>query len=529
MPRKFISNVDLAWLRMDSPNNRMVITGFMTLESALPREKLESIITGSLLRFDRFRQKLVFSEKHPLQNRPYWEEDEHFDIKNHVETVRLLPPYAEVELQDFISALMSVPLDIERPLWKIYLIERYQHGSALVARMHHAIADGIALMHVLLSMASEDPHAPLPVPAQRPSGEVNILSEAPRDAPGIIDRSVELAADLAGKVSNEVIRALTESGYARQQAKLARRAAMAFARLALRLPDPPTIFKSTPGFSKRAAWSAPLALDQVKTTGKALDSTINDILLASVAGALGRYIRRRGRSAEDLNIRGLIPVNLRPLDEAADLGNRFGMVFLSLPLGLEDPLERLQELKRRMDALKSTPEAAVALGILGLFGAVPEKVQDMAVQIFDLKGTAVMTNVPGPRQQLYLAGAPIGTVMAWVPQSGRISLGVSIVSYHGKVWLGVATDQALVPDPEVIVRMFLEEFERFADLSARQPAPALYSTSDMLASLDRAIAAVDDVLLQRKSPPGCAAITQRGVACKNRPLPGTRYCKVHTR
>ena len=532
MAKTYLSNVDLAWLRMDDPNNRMIITAFMTLESPITAEKLKKIIAGSLLKFERFRQRLVVPDL-PLQ-RPYWQEEENLSLDDHIETVRLLPPCGEEELQDFISALMSVPLDPKKPLWKVYLVEHYQQGSALIGRLHHAIADGIALMYVLLSMASEDPNAPLPEPFSPPADGTGGESESGGVLSAGIDRAMELTADLTGKVGDEIIRILADSDYARQQAKLGAKAAMAFARLVLRLPDPPTLFKGNPSFSKRAAWSAPLSLEHVKQTGKALDSTINDILLASVAGALGRYVRRRGHSADGLNIRGLIPVNLRPLDLAGELGNRFGLVFLGLPLGIDDPIARLRELKRRMDELKSTPEAAVALGVLGLFGAVPERLQDIAVQIFDLKGTAVMTNVPGPRHQLYLGGAPIGTVMAWVPQSGRVSLGVSIISYNGKVWLGVATDQGLVPDPETIVSLFKEEYEDLARLAASQGSPPLRTTADMLAALDAALATVEQVLGGKNNlttateTVRCQGVTAQGKACKNRPLPGKRYCRFHT-
>ena len=225
----------------------------------------------------------------------------------------------------------------------------------------------------------------------------------------------------------------------------------AVGKIALRWPDPATLFKGPLGTEKRAAWSDPLDLREVKSVGEAFDSTINDILVTCVAGALGRYSKFRGKSAEDLNIRSLIPINLRPVELDERLGNKFGLLFLSLPLGIKDPVERLRKIKQNMDGLKSSSEAIATFGIINLIGAVPTRIEEMAIDFFDTKGTTVMTNVPGPRSQLYLAGAPINTIMAWVPQSGRISLGVSIISYNGKVWLGIATDQGLIPDPETII------------------------------------------------------------------------------
>ena len=222
----------------------------------------------------------------------------------------------------------------------------------------------------------------------------------------------------------------------------------AFSRLVLRLPDPPTIFKGPLGIPKRVAWSEPIAVDDVKEVGRALEGTINDVLLSAMTGGLRRYLDRKGKKAHGLNFRAAMPVNLRPLDDMADLGNQFGLVFLSLPVGIDDPVERLDELRRRSVALKRSAEPVVVYGILKLLGIVPLAVQRLVVKIFAAKTTAVMTNVPGPREELYLAGKPIGEIFFWVPQSGRVGLGISIFSYAGHVRLGVASDAGLIPDPE---------------------------------------------------------------------------------
>ncbi len=488
MARTPLSHVDLAWLRMDDPRNLMIITGFMTLEAPLSLDSLKAVVAGSLLKYDRFRQRVVMPTL-PMRP-PYWEEDLNLDLDAHVEVVRLPSPSGHAELEDYVGQMMAMPLDYSRPLWKLYLIENYVsdeglQGSAVVARLHHVIADGIALMHVLLSMASSDPSAPLPKPWSARKVRSLPLPQSEAGETTRFDRMADLAVDLAGKVSEETFKILTDPKYARKQARLGVSAAVALGKLVLRWPDPQTVFKGEPGYQKRASWSKPLSLDLVKQAGKALDATVNDLLLSAVAGALRRYVQRRGGSVNELNIRGVIPVNLRPLDMAGQLGNQFGLVFLSLPLGIADPLERVRELKRRMDALKSTPEAVVAFGVLKIFGAVPEAIQDIGVQIFDTKGSAVMTNVPGPKEKLYLAGAPVGTVLAWVPQSGRVSLGVSIISYNGKVWVGVATDEEMVPDPHQIVAMFNEEFAQMVDLAQNAPARPPSDIAGMLKALDQ--------------------------------------------
>lgn len=497
MTRVPLSNVDLAWLRMDDPNNLMVITGIITLETPLEFSKLRRVIAGTLLKYERFLQRIVFSPS--LTHHPDWEDDPNFELDRHLERVRLSPPAGQAELQDFISQLMSVPLDYEHPLWKMYLIEQFGGGSVVVARLHHAIADGIALVHVLLTMTSEQPDAPLPKAIQlHQSPRKKVPDISGKGESNELERLAYLSADVFGKVTEEGFRMLTDLKYARHQAGLGVSAAVTFTKMLLRIPDPPTVFKAEPGYEKRAAWSEPLDLDQVKLVRRSMDATVNDVLLSCVAGGLRRYLISIGRPVEDLNLRGFVPVNLRPIDLAKKLGNDFGLVMLPLPLGIEDPVERLDEMKRRMDDIKSSPEAMVAFGVLAVLGAAPETIHNLGVKIFDTKVTAVMTNVAGPKKQLYMAGSPIDTVMAWVPQSGRISLGVSIFSYNNKVWIGVASDKALVPDPSRILQHFNEEFRSLYKIAARHPAPPVRDLAYVLARLDKAIDTVDYLIEEKQ-------------------------------
>jgi WS/DGAT/MGAT family acyltransferase len=301
-------------------------------------------------------------------------------------------------------------------------------------------------------------------------------------------------------------------------------------RLALLWPDPKTPFKGELGVPKRAAWSAPLALQEVKAIGRAVGGSVNDVLLTAATGALRRYMQGLGEPVDGLNFRGVVPVNLRPADVEPDLGNKFGLVFLSLPVGIADPLERLLELKRRMDKIKGSPEAILIFGLLNFAGGAPVEVQDALVNIFGTKATGVMTNVPGPRQQLYLAGAPLDTIMFWVPQSGHLGLGVSIISYAGQVWLGVATDQGLVPDPEAIIAGFHVEFDELLKIAAAGEAPGPVqedAIEAMVAMLKDATQKVDALLDEEKAPDYCQALTKAGQPCKNHPLPGSSFCRVH--
>jgi WS/DGAT/MGAT family acyltransferase len=244
-------------------------------------------------------------------------------------------------------------------------------------------------------------------------------------------------------------------------------AAAEFTKLLTLSADPRTLFKGSLGVTKRAAWSDAIPLSGVKDCAKRWGATVNDLLLAAVSGGLRAYMLGRGEKPDGLRFRAVVPVNLRTEDELDSLGNRFGLVFLALPVGVADRDGRLRELKSEMDLIKGSPQAMVAFGVLNALGMASPEIEGVGVSIFARKATAVMTNVPGPQRQLFLAGSPIRDILFWVPQSGRLGLGVSILSYNGQVRLGVAADAGLVPDPGTIITHFQEEVRGFERLSSR--------------------------------------------------------------
>ncbi|MGE5235173.1 MAG: WS/DGAT/MGAT family O-acyltransferase [Acidobacteriota bacterium] len=442
-----LSNVDSAWLRMEDPTNLMTITALLTFEQKVEFARLKAVIEDKLLLHDRFRQRVVES-RIPFV-KPRWEEDDHFALKAHLRRMALPYPGDQGTLQETVSELMSTPLDYSKPLWQFHLIENYGNGSALVARVHHCIGDGIALVKLMFTLVSEEPdratgrrvEAAVPTPAvrtgRRPRGT---LLDAGLDAVVNPSRVVELARNSASAVGE-------------------------LGKLLLLSSDPHTVFKGKLGVTKRAAWSEAIALSDVKACSKRLGATINDVLLTAVTGALRTYMLGRSKVEDGLAIRAVVPVNLRTEEELDQLGNRFGLVFLALPVGTEGPLDRLRALKEEMDALKESPQAIVAFGVLNAMGMASPEIEGIGVSIFARKATAVMTNVPGPQRQLYMAGVAIRDILFWVPQSGRLGLGVSILSYNGQVRLGIAADTGLVPDPAMIVTHFHDEFEELDRIS----------------------------------------------------------------
>ena len=464
--REKISAVDTAWLRMDRPSNLMMICGVLLFSERVRYARLVEVIEKRFLNFRRFRQLPV-----ELPGFAVWENDTHFAIDHHVERIALPARAGTEELEALVSELASTPLDPSRPLWQYHLVENFAGGSALIARIHHCYADGIALVRVLLSMTDAGPNGPAAMPfepqkrraqdddplAQLLAPVSSVMKLAKKAGVTLIERGAAIWQDPAQAI------ALAEQGGA---------LTAEIAKLALMPQDSPTRFKGTPGVAKRVAWAEPIPLEEVKAVGKALRASVNDVLLATVAGALRSYLVRKGDAAEGVMIRALVPVNLRPLEKAYRLGNQFGLVFLDLPLGIENPVERLYAVRANMNALKDSFQPVLALGLLAAMGAGPKILQEQLLQALARNGTAVMTNVPGPQQPLYFAGAKIERFLFWVPQSGDIGMGVSILSYAGNVQFGLITDRELVSDPEHIVERFASEFERLVLTALLSPWPA---------------------------------------------------------
>jgi len=456
--RERISGVDTAWLRMEQPSNLMMIVGVLMLDGRLAMRPLKRVLEQRFLAFPRFRQRAVQEA-----GGAWWEDDPHFSVARHVNRVSLPGTAGKRELEELVSALASTPLDPDRPLWHFHLVDNYAGGSALVARIHHCYADGIALIQVMLSLTAGDAEKSLesvgPPPARATEARASDFWE-------------QVMAPVAAVLSQGRSLAAHPAAGAEAAQEMARKGlgiAAEVARLATMGSDAPTRFKGPLGPHKRAAWAEPLPLEEVKIVGRALGCSINDVLLSLAAGALRDYLLEKGDAVDGLEIRAIVPVNLRAPGEAHGLGNRFGLVFLEVPLGLDHPLERLYEIRRRMRALKGSWQPAIALALLSAVGYGPRALQEQVTSMLGASATAVMTNVPGPQQPLYFAGRRITELDFWVPQSGGIGMGISILSYDGRIQFGIVTDEGLVPDPGRIVERFGEEFAKLMWLTLMGP------------------------------------------------------------
>jgi WS/DGAT/MGAT family acyltransferase len=458
--RERMSRVDTAWLRMDNDVNLMTIVGVWLLRPKIGYDAVCRRVEEKLLAYERFRSTVERDA-----GGAHWRIAEDFDLRRHIVREKLKRRRGQSEraaLQERVGALAGEPLDPARPLWQFHLVDDYDGGSALILRVHHCIGDGIALISVMLAITDGGSFPPRRASSARANAK---CSDSLADA--LLKPLGGLSAKAAAFVEQSIAKSVAALADPRQgiadaidTARLAAQVVNDVGALALMADDSPTLLKGKLSGTKRVAWGEPIALADVRALGKALGCSINDVLLACVAGAIAAWLRAQGDEPAGKEIRAMVPVNLRPIDEAWQLGNRFGLAPLVLPIGIESPVERVLAVRARMTGLKSSTQPLLAFAILAVAGQMAQPVQDAILGMFAKKATAVMTNVPGPARPLRFCGATLRQQMFWVPATGAIGVGVSVLSYAGGVQFGVVTDAALCPDPQAIVDRFAPEFEK---------------------------------------------------------------------
>jgi diacylglycerol O-acyltransferase len=421
--RRRLAAIDAAWLRMDRPDNPMVITSLLGFEQPLTFAAIEGLVRERLLPIRRFRERVVTSRLGVSS----WELDPRFDLADHLDRVALPAPGGDAELAVALAGIAAQPLDPRRPLWRLHVVEGHRGGTALVLRVHHCVGDGVALIAMLLGITDEGR-------ALRPP-EVGLVEPPARSLRARVRRAAAKTRELG--------------------------------RLLALPPDPPNPLRGPLGLRKRFALSPPFELARIKQLAGTQGATINDVAVTAIAGALRREL---GRHLPARSLRAVLPMYLRGRSRAGELGNHFGLVYLALPLELADPAERLAATHRRMRALKRSPEATVVLELLGALGLAPPLVEELAIALFTAKASVMITNVAGPPAQLHLEGHPVATMAVWAPVSGALAVGISVMSYAGALRLGVVADPGVLPDPARLVDAIGAELDALARIT--RPAPA---------------------------------------------------------
>jgi diacylglycerol O-acyltransferase len=466
-----LTGLDSSFLHLERDSAHMHVAGCSVfLGSAPAYEELLEAIDSRLHLVPRYRQRLAFV---PFsQGRPVWVDDPHFQLQYHVRHTALPRPGGEAELKRLAGRVFSQALDRARPLWELWLVEGLAEGRfAVLSKTHHSLVDGISGVDIATVLFDASPE---PLPVARPDHEW-VARPLPSSAQLLADALLERAT-----VPGEVVRGVRAT--VRGPRTMAGRAGRALGSVSaiawtgLRAA-PPSPFNVRIGPHRRFTWVR-ADLGQFKAIKNSLGGTVNDVVLAVVAGGLGRYMRLHGASTDGVELRAMVPVSVRADIERGALGNRVAAMWATLPVGVTDPVRRLQTLSAQMKDVKESGQAVGAEILTGLSGFAPPTIMAQAARLqarqrlFNL----VITNVPGPQFPLYLLGRELESIYPMVPLAENTALGIAILSYNGQLNFGLVTDYDALADVEVLadeLRASLEELAAAAGVPEPETRPAV--------------------------------------------------------
>lgn len=462
-----INTSDLTFLNMDRPTNLMIVNGVLWFDEEPDWDAVRDVIQQRLL--DRF--PVLSRRAANVDGAWVWQDDPDFSLDNHVRHVELNGDLNKA--QDYVSGRISDPLDRDHALWEVDFISGLpgEPAAMMLARFHHAVADGIRIVQLLLSMCDMKTDGAPPkvgrgstrrsplgkaanVSKRLASDVLDIVSGVGTAAIRLPQQVLSGGVDLAPvKLSDAITGTASPDNLLANTMRSVSRLSMAGRR--------PDLTGDGPlGVEKRVSWVTGLPVSTVKDIGKLHGGTVNDVLVSVVSRGLSRYVEEQGRPLPD-EVSWLIPISLKPIDMnlPAELGNYFAMVVFPMPLGVAETDGLLAEVRTRMDRLKNSTEAMIVFGLQKVVAAAPDVVSVGVTEFVANKTLGVLTNVPGPRAPMYLAGTEVTGVLGWVPTAADQPLGICIFSYNGNVSMGIAADAAVVADPGRLAELIVEEFE----------------------------------------------------------------------
>ncbi|MEM7336584.1 MAG: wax ester/triacylglycerol synthase family O-acyltransferase [Chloroflexota bacterium] len=457
---ELVANSDAVWITMEESTNLMTVSGLLLFDDIIDHERLKQTIENRLLTYKRFKQRIV-EPSIPLAPL-FWETDSNFNLDAHILRVGLPSPNDEATLQEMVSRLVSTPLDQTKPLWQVHIIENVGSGSAVLARMHHALADGLALVMVLLSLADFAPDAPpRPPKEEKEKKSSSLLGNLRKQA----NSTIAAVSKTATSLVNEGMETVKNPSKAMEFAQKGAENARTVGQLLTESADPKTRFKGKLGVGKKVAWSRAIPLSDIKTIKNTLGGGVNEVLVTAVAGALRTHMVSKGDQMQGITIRAAMPMNIRGKSEMGKLGNSYGVAFVPLPLYLESSIDRLEEISETMARMKNSDETIVTFGIQKGIEFTHHDVQSELLKLFSARATAVMSNIPGPPMPLYIAGSQIKQLMFWMPQVGKVGISISMLSYAGQVFFGIAADDGLIPNPNELLDAVYREIDSLLALA----------------------------------------------------------------
>jgi diacylglycerol O-acyltransferase / wax synthase len=450
-----LTGLDSSFLHLERDSAHMHVAACAVFDGRPPsHEQLLEALGSRLHLVPRYRQRLAAV---PMgQGRPVWVDDPHFNAAYHVRHTALPSPGTEDQLMRMTGRVFSQALDRSRPLWEVWLVEGLAGDRfALLSKTHHALVDGVSGVDILTVLFDASPE---PMPVAPPEHEWTprpLPSRAQLLADALLERSTVPAEMARG------LRAVLRGP--RAVAGRVARSAGALGEFALTglQPAPSTLFNVPIGPHRRFTWVRG-DLDEFKAVKNSLGGTVNDVVVAAVSGALGRYMRLHGEATDDVHLRAMIPVSVRADVERGALGNRVAAMWAPLPVGVSDPVERLRTVSAAMQELKESGQAVGARVLTQLSGFAPPTIISQAARLqarqrlFNL----VVTNVPGPQFPLYLLGRELQAIFPMVPLAKNTALGIAIMSYNGQLNFGLSGDFDVMSDIDVLadeLRASIEE------------------------------------------------------------------------
>jgi diacylglycerol O-acyltransferase / wax synthase len=453
-----LTALDTSFLHLEDAASHMHVASVMLFEgSPPPYDDLLDAIERRLHLVPRYRQRLAFV---PLgQGRPKWVDDPHLNLRYHVRATALPAPGDEDQLQELAGRVFAQQLDRDKPLWEIWLVDGLEGDRfALLSKTHHALVDGISGVDIIsvLFDTSPEPAAPAdpgdrwlprPLPTQ-----VQLLGEA------LVERTT-IPAEVARSV-RAVFRGPRRIVAGARDAAVGV-GAMAWAGLN---PAPTSPYNQSIGPHRRFTWVR-ADLGEIKAIKNELGGTVNDVVLTTVAGALGKHLRRRGQNTDGLELKAMIPVSVRADVERGALGNRVAAMMAPLPIWCQDPVARLDIVREELKGLKSSGQAVGAQVLTELTGFAPPTVMGQAARLVSRQRmfNLVVTNVPGPQFPLYLAGRKMLDPFPMVPLAKNQALGIALLSYAGKINFGLVGDWDLMWDIDEFADDLRRSLEELAE------------------------------------------------------------------
>jgi WS/DGAT/MGAT family acyltransferase len=455
-----LTGLDSSFLHLEDGPAHMHVASTLVFEGPAPDYvDFRDHIQSRLHLVPRFRQKLRFV---PLgQGRPVWVDDPQFNLSYHVRHTALPEPGSEQQLRTLAGRVFSQRLDRTKPVWELWLVDGLSEGRfAIIGKSHHCLVDGVSGMDITTVLfdaqpeppdqPDREPWAPGPEPSNTQLLGRALLERATTPAEAV--RGVRALFRAPRQVAGAVVDGLESIG--------------ALARAGISAPPSPFNVDISP--YRRFAWvQADLA--QLKRVKDAVGGTVNDVVLAAVAGALGRYMRARGHATAGLELKAMVPISVRSADEHGALGNRVSAMYAALPVGIEDPAERLRAVSESMGDLKESKQAVGASILTGLADFAPPTILGQAGRMQSRQRffNMVVTNVPGPQFPLYLMGRELQAVFPMVPLAKRQAVCFGVMSYNGQVNFGLIGDYDAMPDIDSLAH---DLNESLAELVALEPA-----------------------------------------------------------